>query len=96
MLALRFGVSKEIRVAETVDSGPMEKRKPGRRSKGHRKPLHCQMPEPLLLAAQRHAAARGMTLTDLVGTLLSAETGVPYQTQGTLTYRLDEELPQTA
>lgn len=96
MVPLMPGVSSLIRVAETVDSGPMEKRKPGRRSKGQRRPLHCQMPEPLLGAAQRHAAARGMTLTDLVGELLSAATGVPYETQATLPYQLHEELPQTA
>lgn len=75
---------------------PVEKRKPGRRSKGQRKPLHCQMPESLLTAAQRRAAARGMTLTDLVGELLSTETGVPYEIQATLPYQLAEELPQTA
>ena len=75
---------------------PVEKRKPGRRSKGQRSPLHCQMPDPLLIAARKRAAARGMTLTDLVGQLLAAETGVPYQTQATLPYQLHEELPQTA
>lgn len=74
----------------------MEKKKPGRRSKGQRSPLHCQMPAPLLTAAHERAAARGMTLTDLVGELLAAETGVPYQTQEMLPYQLREELPQTA
>lgn len=58
--------------------------------------MQCKLPDPLLVAARQRAAARGMTLTDLVGGLLAAETGVPYQTQATLPYQLDEELPQTA
>ncbi len=66
----------------------MERKKPGRPSKGDRGHLSALLPRPLLAAAHEHAARAGMTLTDLVGELLAAEVGTTYQTQ--------EALPRTA
>jgi hypothetical protein len=59
----------------------MERRKPGRPSKGDRKLASFRLPTPLIAALKPHAAKRGMTVTDLVGEVLSNEVGVPYQTQ---------------
>jgi hypothetical protein len=59
----------------------MERRKPGRPSKGDRRLVSYKLPVPLLEAVREHAARRGMTATDLVGELLAAEVGMPYQTQ---------------
>lgn len=63
----------------------VERRKPGRPSKGDRGHISALLPRPLLAAAHEHAALTGMTLTDLIGELLAAEVGVPYQTQEALT-----------
>lgn len=79
-----IGVSAAFRVAETVDTASMEQRKPGRPSKGPRSPLHCKVPDPLLKAARARAAAKGMSLTDLVGELLARETGMTYEAQEVL------------
>lgn len=59
----------------------MERKKPGRRSKGDRPQLNVRQPRALLQAAQEKASARGMTLTDYVGHLLADDTGVPYDAQ---------------
>ena len=59
----------------------MERRKPGRPSKGERRLVNFKLPVALLEAMKAHAARRGMTATDLVGELLAAELGLPYQTQ---------------
>lgn len=69
----------------------MERRKPGRPSKGDRRLVSYKLPTPLLEAVREHVARRGMTVTDLVGELLAAEVGVSYQTQDALP--LDKELP---
>ncbi len=59
----------------------MEAKRIGRPSKGARIMLRSRVPVALAEAARSHAAERGMTVTDLVGVLLAAETGVPYQSQ---------------
>jgi hypothetical protein len=59
----------------------MERKKTGRPSKGDRKLASFRLPVPLIDALKPHAAERGMTVTDLVGGLLAAEVGIPYQTQ---------------
>ncbi len=59
----------------------MERKKTGRPSKGDRTRIDTRVPTPLYLAAKSCAERRGMTLTDLVGELLAAEVGQPYQNQ---------------
>lgn len=56
----------------------MERRKPGRPWKGHRRLANFKLPVPLLDAVKEHAAQRGITVTDLVGGLLAAEVGMTY------------------
>ncbi len=65
----------------------MERKKTGRPSKGERRQVNFKFPIPLLVAMRERAAERGMTATDLMGELLAAEVGIPYQTQ--------EALPRT-
>jgi hypothetical protein len=59
----------------------MERKKTGRPSKGDRRHVSFKLPTSLLAAMREHAARRGMTATDLVGELLAAEVGLPYQFQ---------------
>jgi len=59
----------------------MERKKTGRPSKGDRRHVSFKLPTALLVAMRDHAAQRGMTATDLVGELLAAEIGIPYQFQ---------------
>lgn len=59
----------------------MERKKTGRPSKGDRRHVSFRLPTPLLDAMREHADQRGMTVTDLVGELLAAEIGIPYQAQ---------------
>lgn len=59
----------------------MERRKPGRKSKGPRKALRPRLPEPLYEAVHNLAQQRGMTVNDLIGEHLADLTGVPYATQ---------------
>ncbi|MGE0170938.1 hypothetical protein [Nocardioides sp.] len=59
----------------------MERKKTGRPSKGDRRHISFRLPTPLLAAMRERAAERGMTATDLVGELLAAEVGIPYQFQ---------------
>jgi hypothetical protein len=59
----------------------MERRKPGRPSKGPRNEVRAKLPVRLVEALQAEAARRGMTVTDLVGELAAQVTGVPYTTQ---------------
>lgn len=59
----------------------MERKKGGRPSKGDRRLVSYKLPTALLAAVREHAALRGMTVTDLIGELLAAEVGIPYQTQ---------------
>lgn len=59
----------------------MERKKTGRPSKGPRSRVESRIPVPLYEAAKTRADQRGMTLSDLVGELLAAEVGVPYQNQ---------------
>ncbi len=68
----------------SVDSDVMERRKAGRPSKGDRCMVAARLPRPLADAARKHAAERGMTFNDLVGELLAAEVGTPYETQEVL------------
>lgn len=62
----------------------MERKKPGRPSKGDRRAVVARLPRALADAAREHAARRGMTVNDLVGELLAAEVGTTYQTQEAL------------
>lgn len=62
----------------------MERRKPGRRSKGPRVQLKARVPEELHHAVLAEAARRGMTLNDLVGETFAGLTGVPYTCQEAL------------
>jgi hypothetical protein len=59
----------------------MERKKTGRPSKGDRTHVGFKLPTPLIAAVRKHVAERGMTATDLVGELLAAEVGMPYQIQ---------------
>lgn len=59
----------------------MERKKPGPPSKGDRRLVNFKLPVHLIAAMKSHAAGRGMTATDLIGELLAAEIGVPYQPQ---------------
>jgi predicted DNA binding CopG/RHH family protein len=59
----------------------MERKKTGRPSKGDRRHVSFRLPTPLIAAMQTRAAQKGMTVTDLVGELVAAEIGMPYQTQ---------------
>ena len=62
----------------------MTRRKIGRPSKGDREEVRAKVPVPLRRAVQDEAARRGMTVNDLVGTLLADLTGVPYTDQEAL------------
>ncbi len=62
----------------------VERRKPGRQSKGPRVQLKARVPEELHLAVLAEAERRGMTLNDLVGETFAELTGVPYAQQGVL------------
>lgn len=59
----------------------MEPRKIGRPHKGDRKFVSFKLPTQLLVAMRRHAADHGVTATDLVGELIAAEVGMPYQNE---------------
>ncbi len=59
----------------------MERKKTGRPSKGDRTRIETRVPTPLYHAAKSRAETRGMTLNDLLGELLAAEVGLPYQSQ---------------
>lgn len=62
----------------------MERRKPGRPSKGPRVQLKARVPDALHNAALAEAGRRGMTLNDYLGELLAEATGVPYSPQEAL------------
>lgn len=62
----------------------MERRKPGRPSKGPRHEVRAKLPVVLAEALQDEAVRRGMTVTDLMGQLAADATGVPYATQEAL------------
>lgn len=59
----------------------MERKRTGRPPKGNRRLVAYRLPNPLLDAVREHAARRGMTATDLVGELLAAGVGMPYEVQ---------------
>ncbi|MGH3616311.1 MAG: hypothetical protein ACRDRK_27695 [Pseudonocardia sp.] len=59
----------------------MERKKPGPPSKSNRRLVNFKLPVHLIDAMKVHAAQHGMTATDLIGELLAAEVGVPYQLQ---------------
>lgn len=60
----------------------MESRKPGRPSKGPRKPIRVNLPTDLAAALQAQALRDGMTVTDVLGELAARHTGVPYAPGG--------------
>ena len=62
----------------------MERRKPGRPSKGEREQVRARVPVPLLRALQDEATRRGMTFNDFVGETLADVVGVPYSEQEAL------------
>lgn len=77
------------RVGQLADSrndrtGPMEKKRIGRPSKGQRKRLQVRLPLELADALEYQAAKAGMTVNDYVGHMAAQMTGVPYQQQGAL------------
>ena len=59
----------------------MERRKPGRPSKGDRRHVSYKLPVDLLDAARSYAEKHGMTATDLMGEALAARVGTCYQLQ---------------
>lgn len=65
----------------------MERRKPGRPSKGDRRQLNTLQPRAIAEATTRAAAAQGLTVTDYVGQLLARELGMDYSAQLGLDYR---------
>jgi hypothetical protein len=67
----------------------MERRKPGRPSKGHRKPIRVNLPTELAAALQAQAAREGMTVTDVLGELAAWHTGVPYAPGGQTQVRVN-------
>ncbi len=68
----------------------MERRKPGRPSKGNRRRVCYMLPVELLDAARSYAVQHGMTATDLVGEALAAHLGTRYQVQEGLPLKLNE------
>lgn len=62
----------------------MERRKPGRPSKGERELIRARVPVPLRKALDEEAERRGMTLNDLIGEALADLVGVPYSPQEAL------------
>lgn len=59
----------------------MERRKPGRSSKGPREEVRARVPVELRRALQDEATRRGMTFNDFIGEALSDLVGVPYTPQ---------------
>lgn len=62
----------------------MERKKPGRRSRGDRRQVNTMQPRALADAAAVKAAAGGMSLTDYIGQLLARDLGMTYDMQGAL------------
>lgn len=62
----------------------MERRKPGRPSKGPRREIRSRLPEPLYDAIHAEATRRGVTVNDLVGEQLAELVQVPYSPQEVL------------
>jgi len=62
----------------------VERKKPGRPSKGEREQVRARVPVALLRALQDEAARRGMTFNDFVGETLADVVGVPYSEQEAL------------
>jgi hypothetical protein len=80
-----IGAPASIRLAGSIVSAIVEHKKPGRRHKGDRRQVNTRQPRVLAEAAEAEAARCGITLTDLIGTLLAERVG--------LTYELQEALP---
>lgn len=70
--------------AGTASLALMERRKPGRPSKGPRREIRSRLSNQLYDAVHAEAARRGMTVNDLVGEQLAELTGVPYNPQEAL------------
>lgn len=62
----------------------MERRKPGRPSKGVRVDMKVRVPPTLRDAFQAEAEKRGMTVNDLAGEMFAQLTGTPYSRQEAL------------
>lgn len=62
----------------SVELSFMERRKPGRKSKGDRVLVRGYLPRPLVEAMKSEAARRGMTLTDFMGRLAASELEMTY------------------
>jgi hypothetical protein len=78
------GAPPPFQGGETVELAAMERKKPGRPSKGERRIVRALLPVRLAEALYDEAARRGMTVTDLLGELASSATGVPYINQEAL------------
>ncbi|MBN9748628.1 hypothetical protein DMP23_47465 [Amycolatopsis sp. A1MSW2902] len=63
----------------------MERKKPGRRSKGDRRQVNTRQPRVLAEAAEADAARCGLTLTDWIGMLIAERVGMSYEQQEGLT-----------
>lgn len=59
----------------------VERRKPGRSSKGPREEVRARVPVELRRALQDEATRRGMTFNDFIGEALSELVSVPYTPQ---------------
>lgn len=79
-----FGVARSILLAVSGKTLAVERKKPGRKSKGDRCQVNTRQPRVLTEAAEAEAARRGMTMTNFVGQLLADAVGLPYQSQGEL------------
>ena len=64
-----------------VELSTMERRGPGRPSRGDRAQVNVKLPRSLLAAMRERATRGGLTLTDYIGALAAADTGVDYTTQ---------------
>lgn len=76
-----IGAPPPILLAPSLSFALVERKKPGRRSKGDRTQVNTRQPRVLADAAEAEAARRGLTLTDYIGQLLAGDLGIPYEVQ---------------
>lgn len=62
----------------------MERKKPGRKSRGDRRQMNTLQPRALADAAAEKATAHGLSLTDYIGQLLAHDLGMVYDAQEAL------------
>lgn len=76
-----FGVASTVLASRFDRTSRVERKKPGRRSKGDRCQVNTRQPRVLAARAEAEAARRGMTMTDFIGQLLAEAVGIPYDPQ---------------